>query len=218
MQCKVTSSLLPSIQWLKESVGSFPSIDIASMELSNIANGNLLKVGDDVYLNTLIIDNVQIEDGGLFVCFASNSAGGSSYQSAHLLVKSFGGIHRDTTEIEITNEDNLFIGLVIGLVTVFLIILVMVFVCLIRARQKLLSPDHSESQKYITYHKNTLDYKKDIQMSCADDSVSWGSLQKNEKHQELNKSASVSGSSYQPCDKIGGSNDNSYPPRSATTN
>ena len=169
LQCKVTSTITPSIQWLREMVGSQRSINLASMELVNVADGDMVKVSDDTYLNTLIMDSVQMDDSGLYVCFATNTAGGFNYQSAHLTVLD----PHDDLLLPVDDQE-LLLGLMIGLVSVVLILVSAIFLCLLRSRHKLLQPDYSESQRSIIYQKNTLDHKT----WSADHAVSWSSLQK----------------------------------------
>ena len=173
LQCKVTSTITPSIQWLREMVGSERSINLASMELVNVADGDVVKVSDDTYLNTLIMDSVQMDDSGLYVCFATNTAGGFNYQAAHLTVHAPAPSYDLPLPVE---DQQLFLGLIIGLVSVVLILLSAIFLCLLRSRHKLLLPDYSESQRSIIYQNNTLDHKN--YHISADDAVSWSSLQK----------------------------------------
>ena len=169
LQCKVTSTITPSIQWLREMVGSERSINLASMELVNVADGDMVKVGDDTYLNTLIMDSVQIDDSGLYVCFATNTAGGFNYQSAHLSVLA----PHDDFPLPV-DDQHLLLGLLIGLVSVFLILASAIFLCLRQSRHKLWQPDYSESQRSIIYQKNTLDHAD----WSADHAASWSSPQK----------------------------------------
>ena len=78
LQCRVTSMLQPSIQWLRETKGSRRSrtIRLDDMEMVSMGEGKQVKVADSVYLNTFIINSVQEEDEGLYVCLATNYAGG----------------------------------------------------------------------------------------------------------------------------------------------
>ena len=169
LQCKVTSSITPSIQWLREMVGSERSINLANMELVNVGDGDMVKVSDNTYLNTLILDSVRTDDSGLYVCFATNTAGGFNYQSATLKVLSL------MEDLPLPDDDQqLLLGLLIGLVSVVLILASAIFLCLVRSRHKLLQPDYSESQRSIIYQKNTLDHAN----WNTDDAVSWSSLQK----------------------------------------
>ena len=91
LQCKVTSSLPPSVQWLRkvdENIQQEATLTLANMQLVSVSQDqdtrmvNLNQEGS--YLDTLVIDRVTPEDAGLYVCFATNTAGGFNYQSAHL--------------------------------------------------------------------------------------------------------------------------------------
>ena len=91
LQCKVTSSLPPSVQWLRkvdEVKQEEAILTIANMHLVSVAGQNqdnrMVNLPEGNYLDTLVIDRVTTKDAGLYVCFATNTAGGFNYQSAHL--------------------------------------------------------------------------------------------------------------------------------------
>merc|ERR1719195_390901 len=91
LQCRVTSGLTPAIQWLRRvepGSGSLQhSISLAGMELVRVGEGDTVILSDSSYLSTLILKGVQADQAGLYVCFATNSAGGFNYQSAQLTVE-----------------------------------------------------------------------------------------------------------------------------------
>ena len=90
-------------------MGSERSINLANMELVNVGEGDMVKVSDDTYLNTLILDSVRTDDSGLYVCFATNTAGGFNYQSAHLNVLS------PMEDLPLPDDDQqILLGLLIG--------------------------------------------------------------------------------------------------------
>ena len=89
LQCKVTSSLPPSIQWLRkvEDIQQEATLTLANMQLVSVSQDTrMVTLPEGNYLDTLVIDRVTTEDDGLYVCFATNTAGGFNYQSAHLRV------------------------------------------------------------------------------------------------------------------------------------
>ena len=91
LQCKVTSSLPPSVQWLRkvEDIQQEATLTLANMQLVSVSQNQdtrTVNLPEGNYLDTLVIDRVTPEDAGLYVCFATNTAGGFNYQSAHLRV------------------------------------------------------------------------------------------------------------------------------------
>ena len=91
LQCKVTSSLPPSVQWLRkvEDIQQEATLTLANMQLISVSQNQdtrMVNLPEGNYLDTLVIDRVTPEDAGLYVCFATNTAGGFNYQSAHLRV------------------------------------------------------------------------------------------------------------------------------------
>ena len=83
LQCKVTSSLPPSVQWLRkvdELKQEEAILTIANMHLVSVAGQNqdnrMVNLPEGNYLDTLVIDRVTTKDAGLYVCFATNTAGG----------------------------------------------------------------------------------------------------------------------------------------------
>ena len=181
LQCRVTSSLTPAIQWLRRvqaGAQSVPhSISLGGMELVTVGDGETVILTDSSYLNTLMLEEVDARQAGLYVCFATNSAGGFNYQSAHLSVQSPG-----SSELpDLTGDHQLFLGLVVGLVSVVLVLLTIMFICLIRQNKtKMALVEYAESQRSILYKNCTLDIKNTG--TYRDDAVSWSSLQK--KHSE----------------------------------
>ena len=154
LQCKVTSSLPPSVQWLRkvdEKIQQEATLTLANMQLVSVSQDqdtrmvNLNQEGN--YLDTLVIDRVTPEDAGLYVCFATNTAGGFNYQSAHLRV-----IEMEPEGAEEAGVgEEVFLGLVVGLVSVVLLLLAVIVLCLARGRHKLLLPEFGDSQRSIVY-------------------------------------------------------------------
>ena len=152
LQCKVTSSLPPSIQWLRkvEDIQQEATLTLANMQLVSVSQNQdtrMVNLPENSYLDTLVIDRVTPDDAGLYVCFATNTAGGFNYQSAHLRVVEM--------EVETGAEGGLgeevFLGLVVGLVSVVLILLAVIVLCLARGRHKMLLPEFGDSQRSIVY-------------------------------------------------------------------
>ena len=91
LQCKVTSSLPPSVQWLRkvEDIQQESTLTLANMQLISVSQNQdtrMVNLPEGNYLDTLVIDRVAPQDAGLYVCFATNTAGGFNYQSTHLSV------------------------------------------------------------------------------------------------------------------------------------
>ena len=108
-QCRVKSRLRPSIQLLKVAKTE-SSIRLAGMNLVNVGEGETMKVGENTYLSTFVIDKVIMEDSGVYICFATNRAGGLNYQSSHLTV------FPDHDNLFLPVEDNhLLLGLVVAI-------------------------------------------------------------------------------------------------------
>ena len=189
LQCRVTSGLTPSIQWLRRVPArgqSVPhSISLGGMELVTVGDGETVILTDSSYLNTLMLEEVDTSQAGLYVCFATNSAGGFNYQSAHLTVQAPG-----SSELpQLSGDHQLFLGLVVGLVSVVLVLLTIMFICLIRQNKtKMALVEYAESQRSILYKNCTLDIKNTTG-TYQDDAVSWSSLQK--KHSESCAAPSV---------------------------
>ena len=181
LQCRVTSNLTPAIQWLRrvqpDTQATLHSISLGGMELVTVGDGDTVILSDSSYLNTLILDRVEAAQSGLYVCFATNSAGGFNYQSAHLTVETGKG----SSELpELHGDHQLFLGLVVGLVSVVLVLLTIMFICLIRQNKtKMALVEYAESQRSILYKNCTLDIKNPP--SYRDDAVSWSSLQKKQE-------------------------------------
>ena len=194
LQCRVTSGLTPAIQWLRRvepGSGSLQhSISLAGMELVRVGEGDTVILSDSSYLSTLILKGVQAEQAGLYVCFATNSAGGFNYQSAQLTVEA-----RASSLPGIQDDHQLFLGLVVGLVSVVLVLLTIMFICLIKqSRNKMVLTEYAESQRSILYKNCTLDIKTGGGgVGYQDDAVSWSSLQK--KHPDTS-TASVTSNIY----------------------
>ena len=152
LQCKVTSSLPPSVQWLRkvEDIQQESTLTLANMQLISVSQNQdtrMVNLPEGNYLDTLVIDRVTPEDAGLYVCFATNTAGGFNYQSTHLSVVEM--------EVETGPEEGVgeevFLGLVVGLVSVVLLLLAVIVLCLARGRHKLLLPEFGDSQRSIVY-------------------------------------------------------------------
>ena len=134
LQCKVQSSLPASVQWLRrlepgEVVGQVEessSLSLAGMHLVSVAgetdSARTVSLGEGRYLDTLVIHQVEERHAGLYVCFATNTAGGLNYQTAHLEVVPAED-QVDQVE-EQGQEEQLFLGLVVGLVAVVLVLLI----------------------------------------------------------------------------------------------
>lgn len=183
LQCRVQSSLPPSVQWLKkveqgEEEQEESSLSLGNMELVTVQReedrSGLVTLGQGRYLDTLVIDHVRTTHGGLYVCFATNTAGGFNYQSAHLEILA---PEQMETSLDEPEDQQLFLGLVIGLVSVVLILLAAIFFCLIKTRHKLLLPEYAESQRAIIYQKAVCDPSQQYSLPPPD-GVSWSSLQK----------------------------------------
>ena len=189
LQCRVTSSLTPAVQWLRRvepSPGSSlqHSISLGGMELVTVGGGDTVTLADSSYLSSLVIKDVTRAQAGLYVCFATNSAGGFNYQSAHLSVEAGAGRGAAGGGVREEASQQLVLGLVVGLVTVVLLLLAAIFLCLLKqSRTKLVLAEYAESQRSILYKNCTLDIKTAGRGGLGrpdyqDDAVSWSSLQK----------------------------------------
>ena len=189
LQCRVTSSLTPAVQWLRRvepSPGSSlqHSISLGGMELVTVGGGDTVTLADSSYLSSLVIKDVTRAQAGLYVCFATNSAGGFNYQSAHLSVEAGAGRGAAAGGVREEASQQLVLGLVVGLVTVVLLLLAAIFLCLLKqSRTKLVLAEYAESQRSILYKNCTLDIKTAGRGGLGradyqDDAVSWSSLQK----------------------------------------
>ena len=149
LQCSVTSSLPPSVQWLRRvEEGEEGTLRLDSLHLASVARESdtrVVRVAEDTYLDTLVLHAVEEQDQGLYVCFATNTAGGFNYQTVQLTVVQ--------EEVLVDGGEELFLGLVVGLVVVVLLLLTTILTCLVRGRTKLLIPDYEDSQvKYTKIH------------------------------------------------------------------
>merc|ERR1719234_1436254 len=164
LQCKVTSSLPPSVQWLRKvEEKQEATLTLANMQLVSVSQDQdrrMVNLNQETgsYLDTLVIDRVTPQDAGLYVCFATNTAGGFNYQSAHLRVVEIdvetGG------ETEGVGEE-VFLGLVVGLVSVVLLLLAVLMLILARGRHKLLLPEFGDSQRSIVYQQASRPYREE---------------------------------------------------------
>ena len=79
-------------------------------------------------------------------------------------------------------EEQIFLGLVVGLVAVVLVLLITIFLCLIKNRQKRLMPNYfkTDPRRAIIYHQQEgeQDTLQTTHYSLPPDTVSWSSLQK----------------------------------------
>ena len=189
LQCRVTSSLTPAVQWLRRvepgpGPGLQHSISLGGMELVTVGGGDTVTLADSSYLSSLVLKHVTRAQAGLYVCFATNSAGGFNYQSAHLSVEAGAGRGAAAGGVREEASQQLVLGLVVGLVTVVLLLLAAIFLCLLKqSRTKLVLAEYAESQRSILYKNCTLDIKTAGRGGLGradyqDDAVSWSSLQK----------------------------------------
>ena len=192
LQCKVQSSLPASVQWLRrlepgEVVGQVEessSLSLAGMHLVSVAgetdSARTVSLGEGRYLDTLVIHQVEERHAGLYVCFATNTAGGLNYQTAHLEVVTAED-QVDQVE-EQGQEEQLFLGLVVGLVAVVLVLLITIFLCLIKTRQKRLVPNYclTDPRRGMIYQQQEgeQDTLQTTHYSLPPDTVNWSSLQK----------------------------------------
>ncbi|XP_023330620.1 fibroblast growth factor receptor-like 1 [Eurytemora carolleeae] len=146
--CEVRSNLTPEIQWLRRTTDSQFSISIGDMLLVHAGEGQIERQGQNMYTSTLAIPAVVEGNSGLYVCLATNSAGGFNFKTA---------------ELSITNPlDNktppLVLYLVIGLAALVLILLFIIFLCLLRGRHKSFRDYRSHST--LIYQTNPSVYKQ----------------------------------------------------------
>ena len=166
LECQVTSSLYPSIQWLKE-VEKEGSLHLAGMNLVNVGDGQTVRISEDDYINTIVIESVTVKDSGFYVCFVTNNAGGFNYKSSFITVLP------QSEDIFLAMEENQIVMTIsMGLVSFVLLVVFLMFFCFIKSRNLILKPEYSESQRSIIYQKNTLDHNswvtKEV-ISCSTD-------------------------------------------------
>merc|ERR1719234_2887139 len=164
LQCKVTSSLPPSVQWLRKvEEKQEATLTLANMQLVSVSQDQdrrMVNLNQETgnYLDTLVIDRVTPQDAGLYVCFATNTAGGFNYQLAHLRVVEI-DVEPGAEEAGVGEE--VFLGLVVGLVSVVLLLLAVLMLILARGRHKLLLPEFGDSQRSIVYQQASRPYREE---------------------------------------------------------
>ena len=84
--CEVRSNLTPEIQWLRRTADSQFSISIGDMLLVHAGEGQIERQGQYIYKSTLAIPAVSEGNSGLYVCLATNSAGGFNFKTAELSI------------------------------------------------------------------------------------------------------------------------------------
>ena len=84
--CEVRSNLTPEIQWLRRTTDSQFSISIGDMLLVHAGEGQIERQGQYMYTSTLAIPAVVEGNSGLYVCLATNSAGGFNFKTAELSI------------------------------------------------------------------------------------------------------------------------------------
>merc|ERR1711981_1156116 len=131
MQCRVSSTIPVHIKWLRsvESGEEF-TVSVADMKLVVVESGEM-KLRQGEYISNLVIENVKVEQSGLYVCLATNSAGGFNYRPSALKV------------MKVLKEDNkafsistMILALVCGLAAIVLILLILLIACVVRGRKK----------------------------------------------------------------------------------
>ena len=73
------------------------------MELVRVGEDDTVILTDSSYLSTRILKGVPEDRARLYVCFATNSAGGFNYQSAQLTVTEVGS---DTSSLAGIRDDH----------------------------------------------------------------------------------------------------------------
>jgi len=129
LECQVESSLTPEVQWLQEGVEEEYSITLGAMRLVSAGYSELVASDTHKYQSTFAVDNAR--ETQMYVCLATNPAGGFSYRKSFLTV------------LPVFYLDYLPV-LVICLVGA-VIMLILIVTCLIRSRQKLLLSQYQSS-------------------------------------------------------------------------
>merc|ERR1712113_1022335 len=99
-----------------------------------------MKLRQGEYISNLVIENVKMDQSGLYVCLATNSAGGFNYRPSALKVMK---LVKDKEED--LNTSTLILGLVCGLASIALILLILLIACVVRGKKKAMIPESPES-------------------------------------------------------------------------
>ena len=131
MQCRVSSTIPVHIKWLRrvESGEEF-TVSVADMKLVVVESGEM-KLRQGEYISNLVIENVKVDQSGLYVCLATNSAGGFNYRPSALKVMKVLKEENKTFSIS-----TMILALVCGLAAVVLIPLILLIACVVRGRKK----------------------------------------------------------------------------------
>ena len=91
LQCKVKSLAPPHIKWLKKMEPHEATADntlkVGADRYRILNSEQDISVGNDEYLNKLVIEHTQLSDAGLYICFVTNSGFGAlTYKSMTLQV------------------------------------------------------------------------------------------------------------------------------------
>ena len=92
LSCKVKSIAPPHIKWLKKmdahEESSQNTLKVGADRYRILRADGDVSVGNDEYLNKLIIDQAILEDAGLYICFVTNSGFGAlTYKAMTLRVE-----------------------------------------------------------------------------------------------------------------------------------
>jgi len=146
LQCKVKSLIAPHIKWLKKmepnEKSSMNTLTVGADRYRILRAEGDISVGNDEYLNKLVIGQASLQDAGLYICFVTNGGFGAlTYKAMTLRVEKPGpNIVIDTHpgDDEGSNDLNGMLILVICLaVAVFTILLVIfVYVCARKHKEK----------------------------------------------------------------------------------
>ena len=92
MQCKVKSLIAPHIKWLKKmepnEKSSMNTLTVGADRYRILRAEGDISVGNDEYLNKLVIGQASLQDAGLYICFVTNGGFGAlTYKAMTLRVE-----------------------------------------------------------------------------------------------------------------------------------
>ena len=124
------------------------------MLLIHAGESRVQKTEESLYISSLTIPAVAAADSGLYVCLATNSAGGFNYKSAQLTVTSPLAPSSSSSSSSSSTLPPLVLYVVGGLACLVLVLLTLLVSCLLRTRHRLQLSD-CRSQTTLVYQTHS---------------------------------------------------------------